>query len=119
MQHGWRIRSRDGCGRALTGTLVIDEVRMAVQKGYKFVEIIEVYEYTVTQYDPRTGKGGLFVEYIDTFFKLKTEASGYPDCVRTPEDEDSYNANFFASEGIRLDKEAIRPNAAKRGLVKH
>jgi len=30
--------------RALTGTWVIDEVRMAVQKGYEIVEIIEVYE---------------------------------------------------------------------------
>jgi len=58
------------------------------------------------------------VEYIDTFLKLKTEASGYPDWVGTPEEEDRYIANFFASEGIRLDKEAIRTNAAKRGLAK-
>jgi len=91
---------------------------MALQKGYEINEIIEVYEYAVTQYDPQTGEGGLFVEYIDTFFKLKTEASEYPSWVRTPEDEDRYIANFFASEGIRLDKEAIRPNAAKRGLAK-
>ena len=53
--------------RALTGTWVIEEFRMAVQKGYEIVEIIEVYEYAVTQYDPQTGEGGLFVEYIDTF----------------------------------------------------
>jgi len=33
---------------ALTGTLVIYEVRMAVQKGYAIVEIIEVNEYAVT-----------------------------------------------------------------------
>jgi hypothetical protein len=49
---------------------------------------------------------------------LKAEASGFPDWVRTPEDEDRYIGNFYASEGIRLDKEAIRPNAAKRGLAK-
>ena len=104
--------------RALVGTWVIDEVRLAVQKGYEIIEIFEVYEYAVTQYDPQTGQGGLFVEYVDTFLKLKTEASGYPDWVRTPEDEDRYISNFQASEGIRLDKEAIRPNAAKRGLAK-
>jgi len=104
--------------RALTGTWVIDEVGIAVQKGYEIVEIIEVYEYAITQYDPQAVEGGLFVEYTDTFLKLKTEASGYPDWVRSPEDEDRYIANFFASEGIRLDKEAIRPNAAKRGLAK-
>jgi len=84
--------------RALTGTWVIGEVKMAVQKGY---EINEVYEYAVTQYDPQTGDGGLFVEYIDTFLKLKMEASGYPSRVRTPEYEDRYIANFFAIEGIR------------------
>jgi len=41
--------------RALTGTWVIDEVRMVVQKGYEFVEIIELYEYAVTQYDKADG----------------------------------------------------------------
>ena len=30
--------------RALTGTWVIDEVRLAVQKGYRILEIHEVYE---------------------------------------------------------------------------
>jgi len=38
--------------------------------------------------------------------------------VRTPEDEDRYISNFYASEGIRLDKDEIRPKAAKRGLAK-
>jgi len=77
-----------------------------------------VYEYDVTQYVPQTGQGVLFVEYIDTFLKLMTEASLYPASVRTPEGEDRYITNSFTSEGIRLDKEAIRPNAAKRGLAK-
>jgi len=31
--------------RALMGTWVKDEVRVAVQKGYKILEIHEVYEY--------------------------------------------------------------------------
>jgi len=57
--------------RTLTGTWVIDEVRLAVEKGYKVLEIYEVYEYQVTQYNPETGEGGLFVDYINTFLKLK------------------------------------------------
>ena len=103
--------------RALTGTWVSEEVRLAVQKGYEVIEAFEVYEYDVTQYDPQTGQGGLFDKYIDTFLKLKTD-SGYPDWVRTPEDEDRYIANFYAGEGILLDKDAIRSNAAKRDLEK-
>jgi len=52
--------------RALTGKWVIDEIRLALQKCYEVVEFCEVYEYAFTQYDPQTGQGGLFVEYIDT-----------------------------------------------------
>ena len=41
--------------RALTGTWVIDEVQLAVQKGYRILEIHEVYEYKVTGYAPKLG----------------------------------------------------------------
>jgi len=61
--------------RDLIGKWVIDEVRLAVQKTYEVMGIFEVYENAVTQYDPQTGQGGLFLEYVDTFLKLKTEAN--------------------------------------------
>ena len=77
-----------------------------------------MYEYQVTQYNPQTGEGGHFVDYINTFLKLKEEASGYPGWVHSPEDEDRYVDSFWQSEGLRLEKEAIRYNAAKRGLAK-
>jgi len=38
----------------------MDEVRLAVEKGYRLLEIYEVYEYQVTQYSPDTGEGGAF-----------------------------------------------------------
>jgi hypothetical protein len=104
--------------RCLEGTWVIYEVRLAVNKGYKILEIQEVYQYEVTQYNPDTGEGGLFVEYINTFLKLKQEASGYPSWVRTPDDEDKFIRQFYQSEGIQLDKDSIRYNASKRGLSK-
>jgi diketogulonate reductase-like aldo/keto reductase len=34
--------------RAITSTWVLDEVRLAIQKGYKVLDILEVYEYEVT-----------------------------------------------------------------------
>ena len=76
--------------RAIRGTWVIPEIKLAIEKGYKILEIHEVYEYQVTQYNQETGKGGLFAGYINTFLKLKAEASGYPDWVRTPSDGDQY-----------------------------
>ena len=103
---------------ALTGTRVIDEVRLAVQKGYRILEIHEMYEYNVTRYDHETLDDGLFVGYIDNFIKLKAEASGCPAWVRTPSDEELYLDSFWKSEGIRLDREAIKPNIVKRALAK-
>jgi hypothetical protein len=38
------------------------------------VEVHEVHEYQVTQYDPQTGNGVLFAQYTDTFPKLNAEA---------------------------------------------
>ena len=82
------------------------------------MEVHEVYEYQVTQYDPQTGNGGLFSQYIDSFLKLKAEARGYPSWIQSPADEDLYISEFAASEGIQLDKDAIGSNPTKRGLAK-
>jgi hypothetical protein len=96
----------------------MDEVRLAVEKGYKVMQVLEVYKYQVTQFDPSTGKGGLFARYTDTFVRLKAEASGYPSWVTCTEDENRYVASFKAKESIDLDKACIRPDAAKRALAK-
>ena len=102
----------------MTGTWVMDEVRLAVEKGYRIIEIYEVYEYQVTQYSPENGEGGHFVDYINTFLKLNSEASGYPGWVRSPAEEELYIETFLKNEGIRLDRECIKSNAAKRCLSK-
>ena len=73
-----------------------------------------MYECHVTQYNPETGEGGIFDVYLNTFLKLEAKASGYPGWVHSPENEDLY----VHCEGIRLDKEAIRYNAAKQVLAK-
>ena len=41
--------------RALTGRWVAEEMRLNVHNGYEVIEVFEVYEYYVTQYDPQTG----------------------------------------------------------------
>jgi hypothetical protein len=99
--------------RALIGTWVLDEIWLAVQKGNRLVKVYEVYEYQVTRYDRQTGDDGLIAQYIDTFLKLKAEASGYADWVHSPEDRDRYVSEFNTTEGVALNKEAIRPNTEK------
>jgi len=49
----------------------MDELRLAVVKVYRKLDNYEVYEHSVTQYNPETGEGVLFVHYINTFLKLK------------------------------------------------
>ena len=44
--------------RALTGMWVLEEIRLAVKKGYKLEGVHEIYEYQVTQCDPQTGSDG-------------------------------------------------------------
>jgi hypothetical protein len=80
--------------RALTAIWVVDEVRVAVEHGYLILKIHELYEYEITQYDPKTGECVHVVQYIDTFLKLKTEASGYPEMVQGPQVEDKYVQYF-------------------------
>jgi hypothetical protein len=104
--------------RAILGTWLVNEVRQAVQKAYQVLEVQQMYEYQVTQYEKQTGQGALFVQYIDTFLKLKAEASLYPSWVRSPEEKDRYIRSLYESEGIRLNKDAICTNAAKRALAK-
>ena len=57
---------------------MLDEIRLAVQKGYELVEVHEVYEYRVTQYDPQTSNGGLFAQYIDTFLNSRPKLEDTP-----------------------------------------
>ena len=70
--------------RSLTLTWVLDEVWLAIQKGYEILDIMEEYKYEVTKYDPHTREGSLFADYINTFLKLQAEASGYPTWVQNP-----------------------------------
>jgi hypothetical protein len=104
--------------RTLTGTWVLNEIHTTVQKVYIIVDVHEVYEYQVKKYNPQTGDGGLFVDYINTFLKLKAEPSDHPNWVQCPEEEGRYMSEFHKSEGIQMDKDCITPNPAMRGLVK-
>ena len=104
--------------RTLTGTWVMDKVRLTVKKRYRILEIYEVYEYQVTQYDLEIGESGHCVANINRILNLKAEASGYLGWVYSAEDEDRYVDSFWQNEGTQLDKEANRYNAAKLGLDK-
>ncbi|XP_052762307.1 uncharacterized protein LOC128204947 [Mya arenaria] len=105
--------------RAFLGTWVTDEVKLAISQGYKIVKIYEIWHFeNISQYDPDSKCGGLFTEYVNTFLKLKQEASGWPEWCKTEEDKQSYIKRFYDKEGILLDYNMILKNPGLRSLAK-
>ena len=116
--------SKDPCccteeERAILGTWCTPEIQKAVEKGYTLLTCYEVYHWSETEeYDPDTKQGGLFTEYVNTFLKLKQEASGWPEWCKTEEDRQQYVTNYAANEGIQLDMNNIQKNPGLRSLSK-
>jgi hypothetical protein len=106
--------------RMLLGTWVSDEVKKAVQMGYKIIEILEVWQYETLTFDPRTNQEGLLSSYINKFLKLKVEASGWPSCVDQTDENSKrlYIADFYARENVQLDYDKIAKNPGIRSVSK-
>lgn len=104
--------------RALEGTWKIDEVREAISQRYKILSISEIWQYEVTQYDPATRTGGIFVDYINTFFALKTQASGYPPECTTAESKENYLRLIEERENITIERAFVAYNAGFRSVSK-
>lgn len=104
--------------RSFEGTWVADELRKAIQKRYKILELQEIWEYEVTQYDPKTKSGGLFTDYINNFIKIKTESSGWPKWCITEDQKEAYINEFEEKEGIQLRRDRIAKNPGLRSLSK-
>ncbi|XP_055344050.1 uncharacterized protein LOC129592111 [Paramacrobiotus metropolitanus] len=97
--------------RALEGVWCTTELHHALKKGYKMMDMYEVWHW-----DSR--KKGLFAEYVNKFLKEKLEASGWPqDCI-TEEQKQKYLADIEKREGITLDPERIEDNPARRAVAK-
>lgn len=91
--------------------------------------IHEIYHWpTTTKFDPKTHEGGLFSKYVNTFLKLKQQASGWPDrCKKKNQngevvlDEtecEKYVQDYFEHEQIRLEPGKIEFNPGLRTISK-
>lgn len=104
--------------RALSGVYVIDEVRKALEKGYKIIDVYEIWEYNVTQYDKRTNTEGLFTAMVNKFLKTKQEASGWPSSCVTEDQKNAYIEEFLNREDVQLEYSKIVKNPGLRSLAK-
>lgn len=97
--------------RQILGTWVSEEVFLALDFGYKLVEIIEIWHYNEKTQD-------LFKDYINTFLKIKLESSGYPKWCETEKQKESYVKQVFEMEGINLNPSQIEVNNPMRSIAK-
>ena len=97
--------------RALTGTWCSPELDKAVELGYEVQYIYEVWHFEETC-------KGLFKDYVNTWLKIKQEASGWPTGVETEEQKQTYINDYFKHEGIHLDYDKIEKNPGLRTLAK-
>ena len=97
--------------RAFVGTWVSLEIDKAIEKGYQVLEIYEVWHFFDFSSD-------LFKDYINTFLKIKREASGWPSHCTTEEAKQQYIPDYYVHDWIRLDYNLIAHNPGLRGLAK-
>lgn len=94
----------------LDGTWCLNEVSKAISLGYKIIEVYQLLKYEADSL--------MFSKYIDMWYKIKSESSGFPEYVKTDADQQKYIDEFFEREGIILDRENIVSNPTKRSLAK-
>ena len=97
--------------RAIQGTWCSVELEKALEKGYRILQVHEVWHFPQSSDE-------LFKEYVDTFLKIKQESSGYPKNCTTEEQRQQYVDEYLAVEGIQLDRSKIEDNPGMRALSK-
>ena len=96
--------------RAIKGVFCTPELHTALKKGYVILNTYEIWEMEMTE--------ELFKPYVDSFLKMKQEASGFPNNYTTEEEKQSYIHDYELHEGIRLDYDKIHYNHGLRYISK-
>ncbi|XP_054718450.1 uncharacterized protein LOC129227826 [Uloborus diversus] len=97
--------------RTIEGTWITEEVKLAISKGYKVIQIHEVYHF-------EKKSNSLFKSYIDLFLKIKQESSGWPVECETEEQKATYIRSYEEREGIKLDPNMVKKNPGRRQVAK-
>ena len=93
------------------GTWFSEELKLAVNKGYIIKDIYEVLHY-------EEKADYLFQPYIQTWLKLKTEASGWPSSCTDDQKKQAFIEEFKNREGVDLDPEKMEKNPGMRFIAK-
>ena len=100
--------------RQIIRTWCTPELEKAVEKGYIILHIDEVWHFPENQ-----RRVGLFKEYVNTWLKIKEEASSWPEHVgEDPVKQQDHITNYFEKEKIQLDPTNIEKNPGLCTLAK-
>ena len=97
--------------RVLRGTWCTPEINKAIKMGYELIRVHEVWHFKKTA-------SGLFKDYVNTWLKIKTEASGWPKNCVTEEEKQDFIERFEAREGISLDYAKVEKNPGLKATAK-
>ncbi|XP_022301108.2 uncharacterized protein LOC111109319 [Crassostrea virginica] len=97
--------------RRFTGTWITCELIKALDCGYQLDRVYEVWHFPQQSSE-------LFSRFIDTFLKIKQEASGFPPESQTEEEKQNYIQEIFRREKILLDSSSIEKNPVRRTIAK-
>ena len=107
------VCSHTDAERSLRGTWCTPEILQALAKGYRLLQIHEVWHFP-----PSQQRTGLFAKYVNTWLKLKQESAGWPGWCRTQEEKDSYLHQYEEREGFALDPNHVTKNPGRKATAK-
>lgn len=85
--------------------------RKALQLGYIITRFHQIWVF-------KKFSNNLFKKYIRTFFKIKTESSGWPENVKTVEDQAKFVEKFQRELNINIDPHKMEVNESFRYISK-
>jgi hypothetical protein len=97
--------------RTLHGTWLSIELDLAIEMGYTLEEVHEAWHFENQSTD-------LFQNFINSLYKTKLEASGFPSGVKSDSQKRAYVEDIREHEGVDLDLDKIGHNAGRRQMAK-
>lgn len=103
--------AHDDSQQTRTGTWRTPEITKAMDVGYRVISIAEGWHF------PKL-KCGPFIEYIDKFLKMKTEARGCPAFVSAEKERMDYLRQMELKKGTQLQEDKKMVNQWSARFIK-
>ena len=107
------VCNHDDEERAWEGTFVSPELQLALQHGYKIVDVYEVWHW-----EENKRSNTLFRDYMGKFLKIKIAASGFPEGCDSDEQKEEYVKYISEKEDIDLKVEEVVKNKGLKAVGK-